>query len=385
MGQSQWFTTVEADGASGGYTLTALLPIFGDIPGGLTENRLRAAGVNYPAEVRALYTKVPEGSLGPNAKLMLATIKGMARTPPGSLAGNPYDLAVTMQNYLRDPANIAYSSDVREQQRERCGGVSSVECFAIIRSGYCEFYAGAMAIMLRAEGIPTRVAYGYLPGDRGIDGTEVVMAAAQHWWVEVFFPGYGWVEFDPTGGPAGTPLGEALPIPSGDPVTSTPGSSGFVTPNPLDETDLPNRSPGTASGNTSGGPGAGPFIVVAVLLLVAVGAIAMSARRRGPRRAMDPDHAWGALARLATRFGWGPRPAQTVFEYAGVLGEEIPAVRTDLTTVARAKVEVAYGRRELGVDRLRTVGDAYRRLRLAIVRLAIRRRRRPRRVPRFEG
>ena len=68
---------------------------------------------------------------------------------------------------------------------------------------------------------------------------------------------------------------------------------------------------------------------------------------------MHPDQAWGSLARLAARFGLGPRPSQTVFEYAGALGDAVPAARLELTTIARAKVEVAYGRRDLGDDRLR--------------------------------
>jgi len=89
---------------------------------------------------------------------------------------------------------------------------------------------------------------------------------------------------------------------------------------------------------------------------------------------MDPDHAWGALGRLAGRLGFGPRPAQTVYEYAGMLGDAVPMVRAELTTVARAKVEVAYGRHELGLERLRGVGEAYRRLRLALLRFGILRR-----------
>jgi hypothetical protein len=88
---------------------------------------------------------------------------------------------------------------------------------------------------------------------------------------------------------------------------------------------------------------------------------------------MDPDVAWGSLGRLAARFGFGPRPAQTVYEYAGMLGDAVPAARVELSTVARAKVEVAYGRHELELDRLRAVGEAYRRLRFALVRAGLRR------------
>ena len=377
VGASQWFGSADADSAPGGYTITAIIPVFGDVPGGLTENRLRAAGTDYPADVKEIYTRVAEGSLGPNALALLDRVESLTQPAEGSTV-TPYDLAVEMQDYFRDPANFTYAPDVREAVRSRCEGVSTVECFAIIKTGYCEFYAQTMTILLRQAGIPSRIAYGFLGGDRAPDGTEVVSAGASHWWVEVFFPGYGWIEFDPTGGPAGHPVGQPLPIPSGGVVTATsrpatttiPSREGFQDPD----------EPATGGGTTSGtpGPNRGLFIAIGIILLVGIAALALMARRRGPRRPMEPEQAWGALARFASRFGFGPRPAQTVFEYAGALGDEIPAARLELATVARAKVEVAYGRRQLTDDRLRGLTEAYRRLRFAIIRLAIRRRRRPR-------
>ena len=95
---------------------------------------------------------------------------------------------------------------------------------------------------------------------------------------------------------------------------------------------------------------------------------------------MHPDQAWGSLARLAARFGLGPRPSQTVYEYAGALGDAVPAARVELTTIARAKVEVAYGHRDLGGDGLKRIAEAYHALRLAIIGVVLRRViRRPRR------
>jgi len=87
---------------------------------------------------------------------------------------------------------------------------------------------------------------------------------------------------------------------------------------------------------------------------------------------------YASIAGLARRFGFGPRPTQTAYEYATALGDILPAVRPELQTVATAKVEVAYGRRELGDDRLRALLDSYRRLRVQLLRLALRRRDRKR-------
>jgi hypothetical protein len=119
--------------------------------------------------------------------------------------------------------------------------------------------------------------------------------------------------------------------------------------------------------------GIGPFIAIGLILVVGIVALAMAAIRRTPSKPMHPDQAWGSLARLAARFGLGPRPSQTVFEYAGALGDAVPTARVELTTIARAKVEVAYGHRDLGGDRLKRIAEAYHRLRLAIIGVVLRR------------
>ena len=93
---------------------------------------------------------------------------------------------------------------------------------------------------------------------------------------------------------------------------------------------------------------------------------------------MTPNSAWRSVTGTARRLGFGPRPTQTVFEYSAALGDVLPGVRPELETVARAKVEVAYGRAQLGADRLRAVRAATGRLRVALLRLALWRIRRPR-------
>ena len=120
-----------------------------------------------------------------------------------------------------------------------------------------------------------------------------------------------------------------------------------------------------------------------LLLAVIVVGLAFLAWQRGPRSASEPEVVWRSVVGLARRLGFAPRPSQTVFEYTSSLGEVLPSARPDLQTVARAKVEVAYGRGELGDDRLRSLRDAQRRLRVALLALIFRRReRRERRAPR---
>jgi hypothetical protein len=228
-----------------------------------------------------------------------------------------------------------------------------------------------MAMLLREAGIPTRLAQGFLPGERASDGSETISMSGAHAWVEVYFPGYGWQMFDPTKSltvAVAPPEGEAVPSPSPRP------SAG-----PDDEVD-PSRPPPSfpgggavpPTGDGAGFGGAGPFIVIGLLLGGAMLLLAITAYRRGPRE-VTADGAWRTTTGLATRLGFGPRPTQTIYEYAAALGDVLPDVRPELHTVARAKVEVAYGHRILGADRMAALRAATGRLRLGLWRLVLRR------------
>jgi hypothetical protein len=308
--------------------------------------------------------------MGPNATALLQAIKAQVKAPSFADPKNAYDLARTMEGYLRDDSHFKYDTDVRSERNAQCGGVSTVECFAIIKRGYCEFYASTMAVLLRASGVPARVAYGFLPSDPAPDGLVTVLARQAHWWVEVYFPGTGWVEFDPTGGGVGQPL----VLPSGAIPAATPRTSKA----PATSAPIPTfGSSGQQGSSGTTSTGIGPFIAIALVLLIGFGALAFAAVRRTPNKPMHPDKAWGSLASLAGRFGLGPKPSQTVYEYAGALGDTVPGARVELTTIARAKVEVAYGKRDLGADRLRRIAEAYQRLRFAILGVVVRRILRP--------
>ena len=79
-------------------------------------------------------------------------------------------------------------------------GVDAVDDFLFeSQRGFCEQIASALAVMLRTQGVPARLATGYVPGDRDrISGVWKVRASDAHAWVEVWFPQSGWQAFDPT-------------------------------------------------------------------------------------------------------------------------------------------------------------------------------------------
>jgi hypothetical protein len=367
LGENGFFEALDVGGRAA-YVLRARVPILGDdTPGGLTENLLRVAGTEYPTEVVERYLALPPGAVGPEAQKILDEVLS---TVPND---NPYDVARALVRELQSPA-FKYDTNVLDVN---CGDRSEAECFAWSRRGFCQQYATLMTVLLRHHGIPARFVQGFLPGDLDeLTGLEEIRNQGAHAWVEVWFPGRGWVVFDPTGGN----VAQAEPLPSGEPVASPTvnPSASFGPRDPLDE-DGPNprRSPrgGGAAGSIGGDdPPVGPFIVISLLLLATVTIVAFLAWRRGPRGPTTPEGAYNGMARLAARFGFGPQPTQTAFEYAAALGDVLPDIRPELQTVATAKVEVAYGRRTLGDDRIRALRESYRRLRVGMLRLLFRRR-----------
>jgi transglutaminase-like putative cysteine protease len=352
------------------YEVSVSVQELADIDGGVTENRLRAAGRSYPPDLVARYTGVPFGAMGPEAKKLLGDIKASL---PADRRDNPFDLANAIVTEFHNESRFHYSTNVAGV----CDREPSIaECFARHRQGFCEHFATTMAVLLRQEQIPARLVEGFLPGKLDVaTGRETISTAASHAWVEVWFPGIGWYRFDPTGGG----LANTDPIPVGSPrpiPTATPRPSGFLPSlDPQRDDDAPGSNRPTTGGGTTGGGGtSGPaLIAISLILLAAVLLVAFLAWRRGPRGALTADGAYASVTGLARRFGFGPRPNQTTFEYATALGDVLPGVRPDLQTVASAKVEVAYGRRELGDDRLKALRDAYRKLRVGLLRLAFRR------------
>jgi transglutaminase-like putative cysteine protease len=373
-GEGGFFSAVESLERGRPYTVSAqVLALDEDDPDTVTAYELRAAGTDYPAEIRARYLAAnPDGAVGPEARAVLLEAEQLAQADAAGRgeARTPYDLAVAMVQLLHDSTKFEYSADI---SGEDCGDRSIVECFAYIRKGFCEYYASTAAVLLREAGIPTRYVKGFLPGERGDDGVETLPNSASHAWIEVYFPAYGWVMFDPTGGG----LADDAPVlPQGSPV---PRPSVSPRPTGGDSEADPSRpvpSIGPGGGGPTGGPGdpgTAPFIVIGLLLAGGIGLLAFAAYRRGPRE-VTPDGAWRSVTGVARRLGFGPRPTQTVYEYSAALGDVLPAVRPELATVARAKVEVAYGHRQLGADRIRAVKAATARLRIGLLRLAFRRR-----------
>jgi len=145
---------------------------------------LRNSPPQYPDEIRLVYLRLPH--------TMDPRVSELARTLTSS-ATNNYDRAAAIQTYLRD--HFQYTLDPPEIEPEDPVGSFLFRS----KSGYCEYFAAAMAVMLRALNVPSRLANGFQTGTYNRIGKDfVVRARDAHSWVEVYFTGYGWIPFDPT-------------------------------------------------------------------------------------------------------------------------------------------------------------------------------------------
>jgi transglutaminase-like putative cysteine protease len=358
------------------YTVTAYIPDTDPMGQGLTEWRLSHAGNQFSPELLARYTQGTD-FVGNDGRKLLAEIKDDARTkgyaidPQTGRFANEYEAAKAIQDYLRG-SHFKYQADITAEVRA-CAGLSTVDCFAFQRVGFCQQYATTMTMLMRLEGFPARYVVGFLPGQLDRHTLiERVTAQQRHSWVEVYFPGYGWIPFDPTGGGVGAPT--LLPVGSAVLPTPTPvGTSGPEQSEGPRRTFLgPGESDGTggaASGGGLGGPIAPLLPIVAPIGLLAVLLLFWTRR---PRRPQAPDTVYRGIVRLASRLGLKPHPTQTVYEYTGMLADIVPVARDPLGVVATAEVEVAYGRRDLSEERLTALQVAESRVRSALLRLLVR-------------
>ncbi len=158
---------------------------------------LRAAGTDYPEWVSLRYLEVPENIL-PEVQALAEELTTDQLTA--------YDKAQAITFYLRREIEYSTSLEPAPQDRDPLLWV-----LFDTKKGFCVYYASAEIMLLRSLGIPARMSVGFAQGDANPDGTYTVRKVDAHAWPEVYFPGIGWVEFEPTGNQAALrrPLGSA--------------------------------------------------------------------------------------------------------------------------------------------------------------------------------
>ncbi len=156
----------------------------------VSPERLRLAGTAYPDWIGEQYLQLPD-SLPQRVRDLSSEIT--------ALAANPFDKAAAVEQYLR---TFTYNQGIAAPP----AGQDGVDYFLFdVREGYCDYYASAMVVLLRSAGVPARFVVGYTPGElietnATADGSNrySVLERNAHAWPEVYFPSYGWVQFEPT-------------------------------------------------------------------------------------------------------------------------------------------------------------------------------------------
>ncbi len=286
-----------------------------------------------------------------------------------------FDKAQALTNYFTDSVNgisvngFAYSLDVPVGD----SGDPLVD-FLRLKQGFCEQYASAMAIMLRAVGIPARVAVGFTQGEQGPDGSYVITSNDAHAWVEVLFNSAGWVRFDPTPLGAGQGGQQGFAAPTGTATSAPATTGGSAQTGGLASDDVPTGdnsddiptidAAGSSTTAAPSGPDIGPtvwFVFLALAVLGALGAlpsIVRTARRRHRLAAGDaggPGAAaavWREIEDLAVDHGLGLNAAESARATANRLAKAAHldgAGRDDLRAVVMAAEREWYSAGAAGV------------------------------------
>lgn len=337
--------------------------------------QLRSAGENYPQWVRDLYGSYIPSATGRTIQLATEIVANA-----GALT--PYDKAKAIETWLRE--NIAYNESIPQPPSDR----DPVDWVVFdLKQGYCNYYASAMVVMLRTMGIPARMAAGFAQGTWNTgEQAFVVEERDAHTWVEVYFPGYGWVEFEPTAAqtqlnrgdeplvpppqpteppptdtltptvtPSPTPTNTPDPalenVPSVEPTQGTPTLTATVTPSmtaspvivPTEPPPLRPQSRDTSSFLVSalGAALLALFVILALLGLVTF--IYWWWEWRGMKGLSPIVRAYARLERYLGLIGIHLRYDQTPDERRKIIVRDLPAAEPSVTAITRMYIRERYG------------------------------------------
>jgi transglutaminase-like putative cysteine protease len=300
-----------------------------------TVQDLRAAGEDYPDWVRLRYLQLPRSVPRRVVDLAHQATSG---------AASAFDKAAAVEAFLR--SDFTYTTHVSSVPPDR----DWVDYFLFqSKEGYCDYFATSMVVMLRSQGVPARVATGFAPGEFDSNtGVSIVRENHAHSWVEVYFPAYGWITFEPSAIRPIPPRVEEAAAPAATPVSDTGLSANttHLTPDELDEllniggqagVDTPRPFLFTLPGFLLLG-----FAAAIALALVAAGVLALM-WRRGLGSLSVYQRPYAEMVKLGRWSGaLRPRISDTPFEVAERLARQVPAAQPAINDVTEVYVEGTY-------------------------------------------
>jgi protein-glutamine gamma-glutamyltransferase len=293
-----------------------------------TAAQLNRTKAHYPRAIRdsELGVALPHHAVNP----ALYPVQALARSLKAGTT-NPYQYVEAVNRYLHH--GFTY---VRNPPRS----VQPIPTFLLhTKRGYCQQFAGAMALLLRMGGVPARVAVGFATGslDRATH-TFTVRAREAHAWVEVWFPHYGWVTFDPT--PAQPNVaGTALTGQQSGKLHGDQSIRGSKFPNknaPAPRLTRPGQATHQRAQAASSGISATVIVISAAVLLIVLAAAARLLRK--PRAIVQsPGQLTRELERAFARCGRPLKQEVTLAQLAGSLQSANPEAAAYVRSVRLAR------------------------------------------------
>src|SRR5579863_2354428 len=265
-------------------------------------------------------------------------------------AANTYDAMEMLVSHFTDETQFTYSvsnSPVPEN-------IDAVSWLLQTRRGYCTYYATAMTMMARLLGVPARIVNGFNQGhfDASRNAWEVDGNNA-HSWVQVYFPGHGWIDFDPTPGFSINNITSSQPTPtagqSPTPVRPTPTAT--ATHPAQGKHPTPTTGSGGSSSNTPNSNDAAHamlflgfslIILLASLLMLAMATYRYRLSKLYANSTFISSIYW-RLSRLGSLSGAVPRESQTPYEYTSILCQRFPRAQTALWRITHLFVRERWG------------------------------------------
>jgi transglutaminase-like putative cysteine protease len=329
-----------------------------------TEEQLQNAGTTYPAWITDRYLQLHD-SVPERVTQLAAEIADDYR--------NPYDKATAIESFLR--SEITYNEKIEAPPLDR----DPVDYILFdLQEAYCDYYATSMVVMLRSLGIPSRIASGYAQGEFDIEQQAyIVKLQDAHTWVEVYFPTYGWVEFEPT---AAQPA-IVRPVQTEEDAMPEPNPAGDI-PN---FNDLMDRKEGLLDEEMASDPGIqspwlwsrlnpakpGSWIFGGLVLLALAGAIVWTMQNRRPSRLTTIASLYHNMLRLASWAGADVRVTQTPSEHASALARMVPEGERPAQRITGFYTRERYGHKTVDETQQIIANRAWQELRPRLIRRSL--------------
>ncbi len=346
-----------------------------------TVEELREAPAVYSGYMKDHYLQLP-GDLPQRVRDLAAEVTADA--------DNPMDKALAVQDFMRSDV-FEYTQDIQAPPR----GADGVDHFLFnTRAGYSDYHASAMTVMMRASGIPARLAAGYAAGE-DVEGTDfrAVKDADSHSWVQVYFPGHGWIDFEPTPAwplqPRGAPLVEEEVAAAAEEDTPAEGSGNPVADDPclgivdedeafmlededcIGDIDRPDSQPRPSS--LTAGLEISLRVAVAAAIAAVLALFAWGLWRHGFAGSIHPETLYKKMGRLGRLAGVPRRAYQTPNEYGSAIASAVPSASDAAMAVTAAFSAQRYGNHEPTEDDGQELARLWRSLRGGLAGRAFRR------------